>query len=192
MHGIDGLGKIDLGDVTIPVEIVALDTVPPTVTIASAGGLTNQAAQTLSGTVSATEAAAGGTVTILDNGKQIGTAQVTNGSWSTSVTLSEGANSLTVTDTDAASNPGTSAAVSYTLDTVPPTVTIASAGGLPTRPRRRSRARSPPPGGGLRHGHDPRQRQADRHGPGHQRQLVHKRHASERFKQHRCRGYRCG
>ena len=105
---------------------------PPTVSITSPGGLTNQATQTISGTVSTTEAAAGSTVTILDNGTQIATATAgADGAWSTSVTLTgDGSHSLTAKDTDAAGNTGTSAAVAYTLDTVPPTVTIASAGGL--------------------------------------------------------------
>ena len=105
---------------------------PPTVSITSPGGLTNQATQTISGTVSTTEAAAGSTVTILDNGTQIATATAgADGAWSTSVTLTgDGSHSLTAKDTDAAGNTGTSAAVAYTLDTVPPTVTITSAGGL--------------------------------------------------------------
>ena len=65
---------------------------------------------------------------ILDNGTQIGTAQVTNGSWSTTVTLpSQGANAITATDTDAAGNTGTSAPITYTLDTFPPTVSQAVA-----------------------------------------------------------------
>jgi hypothetical protein len=108
-----------------------LQSVPPTVAITSSGGLTNKASQTISGTVSTTEAAAGGTVAILDNGTQIGTATLSGGSWSTQVTLSgDGSHSITAADTDAAGNTGTSAAVSYTLDTAPPTVAISSTGGL--------------------------------------------------------------
>ena len=80
-----------------------LGAVPPTVAITSAGGLTNNPAQTVTGTVTASEAAIGGTVTLYDNGTQAGRPRVgANGSWSTSVTLTGGANSLTASDTDAA------------------------------------------------------------------------------------------
>jgi Tol biopolymer transport system component len=106
-----------------------LDTVAPTVTI-SGGGLTNQASQTISGTVTAAagEAAIGSTVTLFDNGTQIGT--VTIGAdgkgWSAPVTLISGANSIVAKDTDAAGNTGASPAVVYTLGTVAPAVTITS------------------------------------------------------------------
>ena len=100
-----------------------VDTAPPTVAITSAGSLTDKASQTISGTVSTTEAAAGGTVALYDNGVQIGTAALSGGGWSTTVTLpNQGANSITATDTDAAGNTGTSAAVTYTLETVAHTV----------------------------------------------------------------------
>ena len=96
------------------------------------GGLTNKATQTIAGTVKTTEAAAGSTVTLYDNGTKIGTATVgSTGSWSASVTLSgDGSHKLTAANTDAAGNTGTSAAVGYTLDTVAPTVAITSVGGL--------------------------------------------------------------
>ena len=53
---------------------------------------------------------AGTTVTIFDNGTQIGTATVgSDGAWSDQVTLSgAGANSITASDTDLAGNSGTS------------------------------------------------------------------------------------
>ena len=64
-----------------------LDTTAPVIAITSAGGPIDQAAQTITGVVDATEA--GGTVTILDGATALGTAIVQNdGSWSTSVTLS--------------------------------------------------------------------------------------------------------
>ena len=109
-----------------------LNTVPPIVAITSTGGVTNQSTQTISGTVSTTESAAGATVAILDSGKQIATTTVSaNGSWSTQVTLTgDGAHSLTATNTDAAGNTGKSGTVTYTLNTVAPTVTITSSGGL--------------------------------------------------------------
>jgi Bacterial Ig-like domain len=114
--------------------VFTLDTMPPTVAITTAGGLTNQASQTISGTVTATEAAPGSTVTLYDNGSTtaLGSATVgSGGAWSTTVTLSgDGTHSIVAEDTDAAGNTGISSPVVFTLDTVPPTVTITSAGGL--------------------------------------------------------------
>ena len=99
-----------------------LDTTAPTVAITSAGGPTNQASQTITGTVDVADA--GATVTILDGATSVGTAVVqSNGSWSTSVTLANGTNSLTAQVSDAAGNSATSAAVVYTLSTTAPTVT---------------------------------------------------------------------
>ena len=113
-----------------------VDTLPPTVTISSSGGVTNQASQSISGTVSATEAAAGSTVTIFDGATQIATAALQNdGSWTATVSLlNEGANSITAEDTDAAGNTGTSSPVTFALDTLPPTVAITSSGGLTNQP----------------------------------------------------------
>jgi ELWxxDGT repeat protein len=94
--------------------------IPPNVTITSASGLTDQVTQTVTGTVNAVPggAAIGSTVTLYDNGDQIGTATAgTNGYWSASVTLAGGPNNLTASDTDAAGNTGTSAAVAYALYT---------------------------------------------------------------------------
>ncbi|MBV8092477.1 MAG: hypothetical protein JO110_04440, partial [Acetobacteraceae bacterium] len=111
-----------------------LDTTPPTVAITSAGGLTNQAAQTIAGTVD--RAGAGSTVAVLDGTTILGSATVDqNGAWSASVTLTgDGVHTLTAWDTDAAGNTATSNAVSYTLDTMAPTVAITSAGGLTNQP----------------------------------------------------------
>ncbi|WP_246917353.1 Ig-like domain-containing protein [Bradyrhizobium sp. SHOUNA76] len=101
-----------------------LDTTAPTVAIISAGGPVNQASQTITGTVSVADA--GATVTILDGATTIGTAIVQgNGSWSTTVTLNQGGNSLTARVSDAAGNTATSGAVVYTLSTTGPTVTEA-------------------------------------------------------------------
>jgi Bacterial Ig-like domain len=104
---------------TTAITATGLPHVAPTVAITSAGGSTSHAAQTIAGTVDVADA--GTTVHILDGTTQIGTAQVAgNGTWSTSVTLAhQGANSLTATDTDAAGNTGSSAAVTYTLDPAP-------------------------------------------------------------------------
>ncbi|MDH2407077.1 Ig-like domain-containing protein, partial [Bradyrhizobium sp. SSUT18] len=90
-----------------------LDTAAPTVAITSAGGSTNQVSQTVTGTVDVADA--GATVTILDGTTTIGTAIVQgNGSWSSTVTLNQGGNSLTARVSDAAGNTATSSAVIYT------------------------------------------------------------------------------
>ncbi|MCK1552345.1 hypothetical protein IVB11_25580, partial [Bradyrhizobium sp. 177] len=69
---------------------------------------------------------AGATVTILDGTTAIGTAIVQgNGSWSSTVTLNNGSNSLTARVSDAAGNTATSSAVVYTVSTTGPTVTEA-------------------------------------------------------------------
>ncbi|MCJ9731324.1 Ig-like domain-containing protein, partial [Bradyrhizobium sp. PRIMUS42] len=102
--------------------VFTLDTTAPTVAITSAGGPVNQASQTITGTVGVADA--GATVTILDGTTAIGTAIVQgNGSWSTTVTLNQGGNSLTARVSDAAGNTATSGAVVYTLSTTGPTVT---------------------------------------------------------------------
>ena len=109
-------------------QAIALETIAPTVAISTAGTTTNQATQTISGTVvaAAGEAAVGSTVTLFDsvNGgtaTQIGTATVgAGGAWSTSVILSgNGSHSIVAQDTDAAGNPGGSTAVTFTLTVVP-------------------------------------------------------------------------
>src|SRR5258706_6949716 len=87
----------------------------------------NVATQSISGSVTAGEAAVGASVTLFDTvggvTTQIGTATVgPGGSWSTSVTLSgDGAHSIVAKDTDVAGNTGTSAPVVFTLDTTVPT-----------------------------------------------------------------------
>jgi hypothetical protein len=114
--------------------VFTLDTVAPTVSITTTGGLTNQASQTISGTVTDTVAAPASTVTLYDNGSTTPLATATlqsNGSWSTSVTLSgDGTHSIVAEDTDAAGNTGISSPVVFTLDTVLPTVSITTTGGL--------------------------------------------------------------
>ncbi|MET4274290.1 MULTISPECIES: FecR domain-containing protein, partial [unclassified Bradyrhizobium] len=112
-------------NVTTSVPVVfTLDTAAPTVAITSAGGPVNQASQTITGTVDVADA--GASVTILDGTTPIGSAIVQgNGTWSTTVTLSNGPNSLTARVSDAAGNTTTSSAVVYTLSTTGPTVTEA-------------------------------------------------------------------
>ena len=98
-----------------------LDTTAPVVAITSSGGATNQAAQTITGTVDIADA--GSTVTLFDNGSAtaLGTATVgSDGTWSTGVTLSgNGSHSIVARDTDAAGNTGSSGAVVYTLTVTP-------------------------------------------------------------------------
>ncbi len=113
--------------------VFTLDTLAPTVAISSAAETSNVATQTISGSVTAGEAAVGATVTLLDTvggvTTQIGTATVGSGGlWTTTVTLSgDGAHSIVAQDTDAAGNTGTSTAVVFTLDTLAPTVAISTA-----------------------------------------------------------------
>ena len=100
---------------------ITLDTIAPSVAITSGGGPVNQAALTISGT-----GEAGTTITLSDNGSQLQLPTITvdqNGLWSASVTLANGSNSLTASDTDAAGNAASSSAVIYTLSTTGPTVT---------------------------------------------------------------------
>src|SRR5205807_1267742 len=109
---------------------IAVETLASTVTISTSGATTNQAAQTISGSVIAGDAAVGSTVTLFDtvNGvtTQVGTATVgSGGAWSTSVTLSgNGTNNIVAQDTDAAGNTGSSTPVTFTLTTTLPTVAI--------------------------------------------------------------------
>ncbi len=114
-------------------QAITVDTLPPTVTISTPGTTTNQATQTISGTVSATEAAVGATVTLYDNGSTtpLGTATVgSGGNWSTAVTLSgNGTHSVVAQDTDAAGNTGASTPVVFTLATVAPTIAISPVDG---------------------------------------------------------------
>ena len=104
-------------------QTVTIDTTAPTITISNAGGPTNQVNQTIAGTVDVADA--GATVTIYDDGATPVTTAVVqgDGSWSASVTLSSGANSLTAKVSDLAGNSSTSNTVVYTLSTSGPVVT---------------------------------------------------------------------
>lgn len=100
------------------VSITVLDTIAPTVTITSTGGLTNVATQTITGTSEA------GSIVTLSNGVTP-TVDPNTGNWSANVELTEGINAITVTDTDASNNASTVVAT-YTLDTqlTAPTVAL--------------------------------------------------------------------
>lgn len=105
--------------------VVVVDTTPPVApTIASAtddsepqtgvignGGSTNDTTPDFSGS-----GEEGSTITVYDNGVKIGTALVTNGSWSfTAPTLATGSHAITITATDAMGNVSTPSAV-YTVN----------------------------------------------------------------------------
>jgi hypothetical protein len=103
----------------------------PALAISSSGGLTNQVGQTISGTIDAADA--GLTVSVYDGTSLLGTVLPSaNGSWSTTVNLLpvQGNQDITAQATDAAGNLGSSAPVTYTLDTVAPTLMITNSGGL--------------------------------------------------------------
>ncbi len=107
-----------------------VDTTAPTVAITSPGGSTNQAVQTITGTVDTADA--GTTVSLFDNGGNtvVGTGVVQqNGTWTASLTLAQGTNALVAEDTDAAGNTGISQPVTYTLDTTAPTITAVADSG---------------------------------------------------------------
>ncbi|OSI73913.1 hypothetical protein BSZ21_06095 [Bradyrhizobium canariense] len=115
---IDTAGNIG----TTASQAVTIDTSAPTITISNAGGPTNQANQTIAGTVDVADA--GAIVTVYDGITPVKTAIVQgDGSWSALVTLSNGSNSLTAKVTDLAGNTTTSNAVVYTLSTTGPAVT---------------------------------------------------------------------
>ena len=116
--------------------VFALYTAPPNVRIANSGGPTQQAVQTISGTVAAAagEAPVGSTVTLFDtvNGvtTQVGIAPVgAGGNWTATITLSgNGTHSIVAEDTDVAGNTGASTPVTFNL-AAQPTVTIAAVEG---------------------------------------------------------------
>jgi uncharacterized repeat protein (TIGR03803 family) len=125
------------GDGTV-FELTGILSLVPTIT--SSGGPTNQTTQTISGTVivqtfsgANVSGDAGLMVSIYDGSTLIGTVTpAANGNWSTSVTLlaAQGAQAITAQAADAAGNVGTSSPVTFTLDTIAPTLAITSTGGL--------------------------------------------------------------
>ena len=100
---------------------ILIDTIAPTLTISSTGGVTNQTTQIISGTIDPADA--GLTISIYDGSTLLGTTTADGtGAWSKALTLlsTEGSHSITATATDAAGNLGISSAVVYNLDNVPP------------------------------------------------------------------------
>ncbi|WP_426708434.1 BapA/Bap/LapF family large adhesin [Enterobacter cloacae complex sp. 280C5] len=92
---------IDTTPPALPVLTSITDDVGNAAAPVANGGLTNDARPTLTGT-----AEAGATVTIFDNGVQIGTAVATGGAWSftPSTPLADGSHNLTFSATDAVGN----------------------------------------------------------------------------------------
>ena len=120
----DAAGNSSMGSA----QNFTLDTTAPMVAITSPGGLTNQAAQTITGTVDVADA--GATVTIFNGAIPIGSAIVqSDGTWSSSVTLNNGSNALTALVADAAGNLGASNGVIYTIDEAPVATPVTLAAG---------------------------------------------------------------
>jgi large repetitive protein len=130
-----------LVDGTVASQAYTLDSTAPTTTVASASlstdtgssstdFITQTAAQSISGTLSAT-LASGETVKVsFDGGSTWSNASTSVGSsvWSLSGQTLAGSNTLMVKVVDTAGNDGTVYSHTYTLDTTAPTTTIASAG----------------------------------------------------------------
>ena len=110
--------------------VIVQDTFPPS------GPVIQTSAQTFSVAPTSINiegsADAGSTVALFRGAESVGTATVTDGSWTISVTaLIEGANVFTATATDTAGNvSAVSNAVTLTLDTTAPAVSITSASGV--------------------------------------------------------------
>ncbi len=100
-----------------------VDTIPPTLNVTNPadGFITNKAAVVVQGTTNdATSTPV--TITIKLNNVDQGTVSVSSGSFSKSITLAEGSNTIVVTATDAAGQV-TSVTVTGTLDTSAPQIT---------------------------------------------------------------------
>ena len=102
---------------------VAIDTAAPLVSITTPSGATSTS-QTISGTV--VDSHPGSTVALYDNGAStpLATATASNGAWSATVSLAQGANSIVAKSVDLAGNTGTSTAVTYTY--VVPSASVVS------------------------------------------------------------------
>ncbi|MDO8446731.1 MAG: Ig-like domain-containing protein, partial [Deltaproteobacteria bacterium] len=117
VESIDLAGNTEYAEVTFTV-----DTIPPTVSIDTVTSPTNINSQTISG---ARES--GATIAVTSTTATAGTVSYPSSTaWSCAITdLVEGANGITVTATDAATN-SAAANASITYDSIPPTVTISS------------------------------------------------------------------
>lgn len=122
-HTIYAKTRDQAGNESVPLSVdVRVDTMAPSVTLNAPAHLflTNQPTMLVSGTVTDASAISGVTV----NGQPVSLAGT---SFTATVTLVEGANTLTASATDAAGNVG-SAGVSGTLDTVGPVLSFTAPG----------------------------------------------------------------
>ncbi len=104
--------------VIITLDDPNVDSTPPPVPVitSTTPSLTKQPDLTVSGT-----AEADSTITLTNNGTSLPTVTATDGNWSITLTLTEGANVFTVTATDSSNNISDSTeSVSVTLDTIRP------------------------------------------------------------------------
>lgn len=119
---------LNIGEI-LSSQVATIDRTPPTISITSPRGLTDQFIQTISGTV--TGSAAGKIVTLTEGSNYLGQAVLdTSGRWSTTVTFTtDGAHSITARASDVAGNVGTSSAATFTIDLTAPVATVTSTGG---------------------------------------------------------------
>jgi hypothetical protein len=118
----DSAGNVS--EVSDPSTVIVDTTIPepPVITSPPSGSITDQNVLTLTGT-----AETGSTVTLLDNGEVLGATEVdSSGSFSyTTRPLADGVHSFTATATDVAGNVSdVSKAITVTVDTVAPTVSV--------------------------------------------------------------------
>lgn len=118
------IGTNSVGLTTAETVSGTLDTVPPEITLTAptTGQMVSDVTFIVEGTVSDDRSGVAG-VTV--NGQA---ATVLNGTYSRAITLAEGANAITAIATDAAGNTAT-ATGSVLLDTIPPTLSVASPAG---------------------------------------------------------------
>ncbi len=110
-----------------PIVTGRVDTTAPALAITSPGGLVNSFNQTLSGTIGAGDRNL--PISLYAGNTLLGTAQAgSTGAWSLAVALpaTQGQQAVTAVATDAAGNQTTSAAVTYTVDSLGPTLASAS------------------------------------------------------------------
>ena len=122
----DGAGNVGT---STPVAYT-LDTVAPSLAITSAGGLTNQTSQTISGTIDLPSGLDGVDLRRRDADRDGDAGRQRPLDRSGHPALDPGGAATDGAGDDGAGNVGTSTPVAYTLDTVAPGLAITSAGGL--------------------------------------------------------------
>ncbi len=109
-----------------PIVTGRVDTTAPALAISSLGGFVNSFNQSLSGTIGAGDRSL--PISLYAGNTLLGTAEAgSTGAWSLAVTLpaTQGQQAVTAVATDAGGNQTTSAAVTYTVDLLAPTLTSA-------------------------------------------------------------------